>query len=709
MFFSDSRWFALALFLASFTDVSVGISGLCAVVMALLSGRLAGFRPDLLANGTYTYNVLLVGLTMGAYFRPDAVFFVVLFLASLMTLLMSIWLHASLSRRQLPMLSLPFVLSIWIMLLTARHFHALGLNERGIYHYNELWSAGGMHFLNFYLDLDGTGLPGLFVAYLKSMGAIFFQSHALSGLLIALGLLLYSRIAFSLSLIGFFSGYWFCSALQGNLSDIAYSYIGFNYILTAMALGGFFLVPSVGSYILAALSAPLVSLFSGALGSVTSGYLLSFYSLPFTLVVLLILCALYHRSDLRYLYPVRYQLFSPEKNLYLYRHYSTRFREETLVPVQLPFYGEWTVSQGYEGSPTHQGDWCYALDFVVTDDQGKTYRLPGEQLSDYYCYQLPVLAPADGLVEAIHDGVEANLIGRSNLERNWGNTIILRHGEQLYTKLSHLRADSFKVKVGDTVKRGELLALCGSSGRSPEPHLHFQVQRLPLLGAATIPYPLSSYLARSAGAWELHTFSVPEEGQQVKRPLPATLFTEAFCLAPGSMLRYRITKGQAITEECWEVFDGSEGLRYLYCASSASFAWFRTDGLVFWFTSFSGDRNSLLYYFYLGAQKLLLNYTEGLVIREELPTGTAYRGALRWLQDAIAPFHVFLTSRSETHYVSADHEQSPSRAILRTHAKAFAGRRTAGAISVELTLEKNVVRQITVNDQGICFSACAIA
>ncbi|TAJ12186.1 hypothetical protein EPO56_04040, partial [Patescibacteria group bacterium] len=85
VFFSDSRWFALALFVASFTDLYVGISGLSAVVIALVLGNILGFHKDFLSNGTYTYNVLLLGLTMGAYFRLNAVFFVVLVLASLIT------------------------------------------------------------------------------------------------------------------------------------------------------------------------------------------------------------------------------------------------------------------------------------------------------------------------------------------------------------------------------------------------------------------------------------------------------------------------------------------------------------------------------------------------------------------------------------------------------------------------------------------------
>ncbi len=705
VFFSDSRWFALALFVASFTDVSVGISGLAAVGIALVLGNVLGFHKEVLSNGTYTYNVLLVGLTMGAYFRLNAVFFVVLLLASLITLLLSVWLSTSLALKKLPMLSLPFVLGIWIILLSARHFHAMGLNERGIYVYNDLSEFAGIGFVNLYLRLNDFALPALLVVYVKSMGAIFFQNHILSGFLITVGLLVFSRIAFSLSVIGFLSGYWFCTLVQGNLSDMEYSYIGFNYILTAMAIGGFFLVPSPGSYLLAAVSAPLVSLFVGALGSIASGYMLSLYSLPFTLVVLLILYALHNRYQLSYLYPVQYQLFSPEKNLYLFRHYTERFRKEPPVHIHLPFYGEWTVSQAHDGSLTHKDDWRYALDFVVTDDDQKTYRLPGDQLSDYYCYQLPVLAPADGEVVTTEDGIGDNRIGDVDLQHNWGNTIIIKHAEQLYSKLSHLKKDSIKVKAGDRVRKGDLLALCGSSGRSPEPHLHFQLQAVPYIGAKTLDYPLSHYVSRQHKAFKLHSFAVPAEGERVMRPLSTPLLMEAFQFIPGMKLQFEVEKESRSERECWEVMTNSAGLSYLYCAKTASSAWFSNNGTVFYFTSFSGDKTSLLYYFYLGAQKILLAYYQDLLVEDRLPPGELYTGGLKILQDAMAPFYVFLKTTFAARYVSADTAQSPSRISIQSQVRAYAGSALSTSVDVELLLADRTIQQINVKHNKRCFSA----
>ena len=74
----------------------------------------------------------------------------------------------------------------------------------------------------------------------------------------------------------------------------------------------------------------------------------------------------------------------------------------------------------------------------------------------------PVYATADGKV------VNAAAAG------NYGNLVIVDHGYGLETRYGHLSA--FKVKLGQTVKRGDLLGLVGSTGRATSSHLHYEVR-----------------------------------------------------------------------------------------------------------------------------------------------------------------------------------------------------------------------------------------
>ena len=73
----------------------------------------------------------------------------------------------------------------------------------------------------------------------------------------------------------------------------------------------------------------------------------------------------------------------------------------------------------------------------------------------------PIIAPADGLVV---------FAGR---EGGFGNMIIIDHGYGITTRFGH--CSSLEAKLGQKVKRGDVIARIGSTGRSTGPHVHYEV------------------------------------------------------------------------------------------------------------------------------------------------------------------------------------------------------------------------------------------
>lgn len=152
---------------------------------------------------------------------------------------------------------------------------------------------------------------------------------------------------------------------------------------------------------------------------------------------------------------------------------------------QLPFEGEWTViNGGYEKEFSHS--WMvpaqrYAYDFVIMDNDGKTHIDDNKELTSYSCYGKNVLAPADGLIVCIGNicGDEkpfADGTMKVMAKDIRGNYILIKHAEKEYGFIGHLQPQSIIVKVGQKVYQGEVIARCGNSGNTSEPHIHFHLQ-----------------------------------------------------------------------------------------------------------------------------------------------------------------------------------------------------------------------------------------
>ncbi len=655
VFFAENKVLGLILLAVSFIDPWSGLMGIVSVLTVIIIGQWLKYDIHMIRNGAYGYNALLVGLGIGLYFKPGLYILFVTVIFAIITFFLTLNVQGILYKYGLPYLSIPFLLSMWLVALSIFSLEQLGLSERWVYVYNDLYRLGGEPMVRIYDKLAGLEIPFFWRTYFLSLGAIFFQMSTLAGIIIALGLLIYSRIAFSLSLIGFTIAFLSFEVLHIDITQLSYTYIGFNFILTAIAIGGYYVMPSRTSYLSLLFLMPFSVFISLAGIKIFSQFHLPLYSLPFNIVVLVFLYSLKLRFDytsaglIEPLYPKA----TPEYTLYDFQNNLDRFYSLNYTPVFLPVQGFWYISQGHNGVYTHKGDWRHAWDFVQVDDKGNQFKGSGDYPEDYFCYGKPVIAPADGTVVKVINTVKDNIIGQVNVKENWGNVIVIKHSDYLYSLMAHLKFGSIKVKEGQFVKRGQQLAQVGNSGRSPYPHLHFQFQSQPYVGSPTIEYPFAYYVVKNTdndtesnkSAFSLRKYQKPAEGELVGNVIPNDLMIKRFDLTPGRRVSVKILQsGQKLKKEyLWQIETTPENVTYLYCPDTNSYAYFKNDGTSFTMLDYKGSKKSPLFYFYLAFYKVLLSFYKDLEINEPVPIYHIYsRRLIMTLQDFIAPFYMFI-------------------------------------------------------------------
>jgi murein DD-endopeptidase MepM/ murein hydrolase activator NlpD len=163
--------------------------------------------------------------------------------------------------------------------------------------------------------------------------------------------------------------------------------------------------------------------------------------------------------------------------------------EKHQTQLSLPFKGKWLVGWGGDTKELNQHhdvpNQQFAFDLLGVNETGKTRKGNDNTNEDCFAFGREIIAPADGVVTDVINGVRDNVPGSMNPYSALGNAVLIQHRENEVSVLAHLKLDSIKVKVGDKVTRGQVLGLCGNSGNSSEPHLHYHLQNTPIIQDGT--------------------------------------------------------------------------------------------------------------------------------------------------------------------------------------------------------------------------------
>ncbi|MDX5584240.1 MAG: urea transporter, partial [Aureibaculum sp.] len=589
----------------------------------------------------------------------------------------------------LPFLSIPFLVGMWLMLLAFPSFNNIALNTESLYPSNMFFKFGGnalvlvVNGLNNFFDDTG------FDTYFLSLGAIFFQFNILAGVLISIGLLIHSRVNFLLSIVGFFVAYWFYSFLGMYSGSLNYTYYGFNFILSAIAIGGYFLIPSRQSFIWSMLFIPVLVVTTIGSDQLFLYFELSAFSLPFNIIVIGILYALkirYNQAKSPILTLVQQK--NPETNAYLFDSQPAKKYAAFTTPIRLPFMGEWSVNQGHEGEYTHKDFFRFAWDFIIKDStSGKEFSGDGNIVSDYFCFDKPVVAPASGSVVAVVNNVEDNEIGVTNVLQNWGNTVVIKHEDYLYSKMSHLKKGSVEVVIGDVVVEGQSIGKCGNSGRSPYPHLHFQLQATSKIGAPTIFWPLSEYLVGDELKFGFVQKGIPKKQETLSNISTSPILLTAFKWNPGDEFELRMTNEKGL-ETLFSIKNEIDiyNQSFLHCLKTGAKLYYENNGKTFSSLNYLGSKKSALFYFYRSFYKVVLSEHNELSVKTRFPVHHLYRFPLLTIQDFLVPFGLFLKGVYSLSYLESEQTFNPQKLELISNIK---GRNHFKLFSAAIVIHKN--------------------
>ncbi len=180
-----------------------------------------------------------------------------------------------------------------------------------------------------------------------------------------------------------------------------------------------------------------------------------------------------------------------------------------LLPPQSPevYLMHFDVQQ--PGTPVAIGTMTFRVQFgdPCAQHDGTLYALPFPATERYRCtqgfndttrthhgpkrYSVDFAMPEGSVVAAARGGVVA-LVTR---HPRFGNSIEIRHSDGTYGLYGHLKNGGFKVKSGDSVRKGQEIALSGNTGISTGPHLHFDVEVADGLGGwQTVPWKFKDIL-----------------------------------------------------------------------------------------------------------------------------------------------------------------------------------------------------------------------
>jgi hypothetical protein len=203
--------------------------------------------------------------------------------------------------------------------------------------------------------------------------------------------------------------------------------------------------------------------------------------------------------------------------------------------------------------------------------------------------------------------------------------------------------------------------LVGNSGRSPYPHIHFQLQATPSVGSTTLDYPIDHFIIENKN---ISNYQKPKLNEAIANIETSKLIVKALKFIPGQTLKVKYTKDDTSSEEIWKVKADFYNNLFIKDLKTNSYAYLYQDGAMHYFQNYTGSKQSVLYHFYLALFQIPLGYYPDITVKETIPSNLVFSKTSMFIQDFLIPFPSILKINYKMKFKDIDNEMMPSEIRL---------------------------------------------
>lgn len=260
----------------------IAIGGLLALIVATLTALWLRVEVAALNAGLYGFNAYLVGIALPTFLAVSPLLWVYVVLGGAVSVVATLAMTNLMKTWGVSALTAPFVLIAWLLLLSSNGFSGLpagALPTSGLIQPIAAEVADPLRILDF--------VEGILV----SISQVFVKGNGIAALLILIGLAVGSIAAAGYALVAALISVVVAHLLGAESQLITAGLVGFNPILTAIALGTVFYRPGLRSALFALLATVITVLVQGAMVAGLTPFAIPTLTASFVLVTWLFLLA----------------------------------------------------------------------------------------------------------------------------------------------------------------------------------------------------------------------------------------------------------------------------------------------------------------------------------------------------------------------------------------------------------------------------------